>query len=239
MSASLLEMRGVKNDRPAALKAVDLALAAREILCLSGPSGSGKTLLLRAIADLDPGTGELYLRDRRREQLSGPEWRRQVVYVAAESAWWADTPKDHFQCAPSALAQLGLQPTVMLRQVSSLSTGERQRLALLRALALTPPVLLLDEPTAALDLSGREVLLRELDAMAADPESPAMVLVTHHVEEIPPAFTHVLLMRAGVVVAAGPIATTLTDESLSEAFDMSLRILELGDRRFAVAASAH
>ena len=125
--------------------------------------------------------------------------------------------------------------TMINRPFSTLSEGERKRVQIARALMTDPELLLLDEPGAGLDLAGREDLVARLSELAADEESPAMVLVTHHLEEIPPGFTHVLLMREGGIVAAGPIENTLTEENLSETFNMPLSLRAEGGRFSAVA----
>lgn len=131
---------------------IDLTVAGGECVTLAGPSGAGKSLLLRAIADLDPHTGEARLDERRAAALRPAEWRRRVGYLAAESHWWADRVGDHFAAVEVPLwASLGFAPEAADWQVARLSTGERQRLALLRLLANAPEVLLLDEPTASLD----------------------------------------------------------------------------------------
>jgi ABC-type iron transport system FetAB ATPase subunit len=149
---------------------------------ITGPSGSGKSLFLRMIADLDPNEGEVRLNGVARSGLPAPEWRRQVVYVPAESGWWSDHVADHFrkdqrEAADALAARLDLPAGILDGPVSRLSTGERQRLALIRALVAASPVLLLDEPTSALDSLGArriEALLRERLADGA-----AIVLVTH------------------------------------------------------------
>ncbi len=134
------------------LRAVSAAFHGGETVSVTGASGSGKTLLLRAISDLDPVTGEVYLNDRERCEFSGPDWRRQVGYVAAQSAWWRARVGDHFDSSEVPfLEALGLSRRYLERRVDGLSTGERQRLAIVRALARQPSALLLDEPTAALD----------------------------------------------------------------------------------------
>jgi iron complex transport system ATP-binding protein len=116
------------------------------------------------------------------------------------------------------------------RRFGTLSEGERKRVQIARALMTDPELMLLDEPAAGLDLGGREDLVRRLGDLALDPFAPAMVLVTHHVEEIPRGFTHVLLLRSGRVVDRGPLATTLTAESLRETFGLSLELQRVGDR---------
>ncbi|MGO1412903.1 ABC transporter ATP-binding protein [Microbacterium sp. JB110] len=121
------------------------------------------------------------------------------------------------------------------RVFGTLSDGERKRVMIARAIMTDPELLLLDEPSASLDLGSREVLLGLLSTFAKSPLTPAMVMVTHHVEEIPPGFTHVLLLREGRTVAAGPIAETLTRENLTEAFGMQIALAEAGGRYAARA----
>jgi iron complex transport system ATP-binding protein len=116
------------------------------------------------------------------------------------------------------------------RRFGTLSEGERKRVQIARALMTDPELMLLDEPAAGLDLGGREDLVRRLGLIAADEDAPALVLVTHHVEEIPPGFTHVLLLRAGKVVASGPIGSTLTADALAETFGLALELGRTTDR---------
>jgi iron complex transport system ATP-binding protein len=116
-----------------------------------------------------------------------------------------------------------------------LSEGERKRVQIARALMTDPELLLLDEPAAGLDLGGREALVATLGDLAADPRSPATVLVTHHVEEIPTGFTHALLLRAGRVVALGPVEETITEDALTECFGLALVVNQDGGRWTAKA----
>ena len=161
----------------------DLTLAAGECVAITGPSGAGKSLLLRMIADLDPNEGEVWLDGQERRTWSAPAWRRQVVYNAAEAGWWADRVAPHFPgaalTATRALApRLGLDPALLDAAVARLSTGERQRLALLRALAGDPSVLLLDEPTGALDEASTGLVEALLAARLAT--GTTILMVTHN-----------------------------------------------------------
>jgi ABC-type iron transport system FetAB ATPase subunit len=136
------------------LHPVSLEIADGACVTIRGASGSGKSLLLRAIADLDPCDGTVSLDGTERNAMPPHVWRRQVTYVAADSGWWTDRVGDHFEApdiAAGYLLRLGFHGDVMSWPVSRLSTGERQRLALLRAMVQGPRVLLLDEPTSALD----------------------------------------------------------------------------------------
>lgn len=164
----------------------DLAVGAGECVAITGASGSGKSLLLRMIADLDPGTGDVWLDGRERRAFPPPAWRRQVLYNAADSGWWSERIGDHFPSpamdfACAMVRRLGLPPDLLEGQVLRLSTGERQRLALIRALARAPKVLLADEPTGALDQDATalvEAVLRERLAGGM-----SLVLVTHSPEQ--------------------------------------------------------
>jgi UDP-glucose/iron transport system ATP-binding protein len=159
-----------------------LSLGMGMCAAITGPSGSGKSLLLRMIADLDPNEGEVWLNEQARASMPAPAWRRQVTYVAAESGWWADIVMQHFPAGRrgeiAALAAcLGLRAELVDAPVAQLSTGEKQRFALVRALLQGAPVLLLDEPTGPLDeesVTRVETLLRQRMATGT-----SILLVTH------------------------------------------------------------
>lgn len=160
-------MLRVEDLSRSGLEPVSFHLDDGECVAVCGPSGSGKSLMLRAIADLDPSLGRVWLDGVERGSMTGPEWRRLVGYVPAEPGWWGEHTAEHFldwrKVAPWA-ERLGLGGHVEKATVARLSTGERQRLALLRALERQPRVLLLDEPTAALDhatTTAAEALLEE------------------------------------------------------------------------------
>ena len=223
-----------------------------------GPNGAGKTTLLQiASARMHPTSGVagileevlgavdvFELRPRIglasaaiAERIPSGEVVRDVVVTASYGivGRWRES-YDHLDYARAVelLAALGADHLAD-RRYGTLSEGERKRVQIARALMTDPELLLLDEPAAGLDLGGREDLLARLSALAGDTEAPALVLVTHHVEEIPPGFTDVLLLRDGAVVAAGPIETTLTAENLTETFGMPLT-LEQHDQRWSARA---
>jgi putative ABC transport system ATP-binding protein len=160
----------------------ELNLGRGTCAAITGPSGSGKSLFLRLVADLDPSEGEVWLNGRARASMRGPEWRKQAIYVSAESGWWADKVIEHFPASTrseiAALsARLGIRADLLNAPVAQLSTGEKQRLSLVRALLPKPPVLLLDEPTGPLDegsVTQVETLLQERMT-----DGTSIVLVTH------------------------------------------------------------
>jgi ABC-type iron transport system FetAB ATPase subunit len=142
----------IKNLRRLMIGPVSFSVAAGECLCLSGPSGTGKSLLLRAIADLDPHEGEVWLDGIPCEAMAPAQWRGRVGLLPPESSWWLPRASDHFHDGyPLPLEALGLAAKLLGEPIARLSSGERQRLALLRLLVNAPRVLLLDEPTANLD----------------------------------------------------------------------------------------
>jgi ABC-type iron transport system FetAB ATPase subunit len=169
-------------QRPA-IGPVSLDVAAGECVCISGPSGTGKSQLLRAIADLDPHDGEVRLSGHAAAGIAPPEWRRQVGLLPPESSWWLPRVSDHFHGGASLpLAEVGLTEAILEQPVARLSSGEKQRLALLRLLANQPRVLLLDEPTANLDPQNT----RRVEAVIAayrESRGAAVIWISHDREQ--------------------------------------------------------
>jgi iron complex transport system ATP-binding protein len=224
-----------------------------------GRNGAGKTTLLQiAAARMHPtsGTAEVLgsrlgrvdvfeLRPRiglasaaLAERIPAGELVSDVVLTAAYAVTgrWREAYEDLDQGrAADLLAAFGVNHLAG-RRFGTLSEGERKRVQIARSLMTDPELLLLDEPAAGLDLGGREELVGALAELAAYPRSPVLVLVTHHVEEIPPGFTHVMLMKEGRIHMGGPVDDVLTDENLSAAFDLPLEVTRTGDRWSARAA---
>jgi iron complex transport system ATP-binding protein len=223
-----------------------------------GPNGAGKTtLLLLADTLIHPTSGDVTILGERlgrtdvfelrprigfassamARRLPGEETVLNVVLTAAYSVlgrWNEDYEDIDERRALRVLAEWRLEHLAD-RTFGTLSDGEQKRVQIARAVMTDPEMLLLDEPTASLDLGAREELLALLGGYAQAPTTPAMVMVTHHVEEIPVGFTHVLLLSDGGVVAAGPIGETLTAENLTETFGMPITLTE-ADGRYAARA---
>ena len=178
---------------------------------MRGPSGAGKTLLLRAIADLDPNVGLVTLDGRDRSTIAGSEWRRLVGYVPAEPGWWADTVGEHFGEWTAALAflrDLGFPEETKAWPITRLSTGERLRLAVARALMVCPRVLLLDEPTAALDPAS--VAAVELLIKTRIEAGLAVLWVTHDAEQAKRVAHRLLVVEAGRIREEAPEWTAIS-----------------------------
>jgi iron complex transport system ATP-binding protein len=223
-----------------------------------GPNGAGKTTLLQlASARIHPTTGVVgilgevlgtvdvfELRPRiglasaaLAERIPPNERVRDVVVTASYGVvgrWREAYDRLDEGRADDLLTALGADH-LAARRFGTLSEGERKRVQIARALMTDPELMLLDEPAAGLDLGGREDLVRRLGELAADLAAPALVLVTHHVEEVPPNFTDALLIREGRIVAQGPIEITLTAANLEATFDLSLELEVRGDRYAARA----
>jgi iron complex transport system ATP-binding protein len=223
-----------------------------------GPNGAGKTTLLQvAAASLHPTSGTAYVLGERlggvdvfelrpriglassaiAARIPAGEQVRDIVVSAGYAVigrWREAYGRLDVRRATRLLDRFGVG-LLGERTYGTLSQGERQRVLIARALMTDPELLLLDEPAAGMDLGGREDLLRRLTRFAADPNAPASVLVTHHVEELPPGITHVLLLREGRIVAAGPAPTTLTAANLEATFGLALDLERTDGRWFARA----
>ena len=243
----------VLRDRATLLDRIDWDVSEGERWVVLGANGAGKTTLLQlAAANLHPSRGTatilgetlgavdvFELRPRiglssaaLAERLPPSERVRDVVLTASYAmvGRWREVYEDvDAGRADELLGALGVAH-LATRRFGTLSEGERKRVQIARALMTDPELMLLDEPAAGLDLGGREDLVRRLGAIALDEDAPALVLVTHHVEEIPPGFTHVLLLRGGRVVASGPLEDTLTAAALGETFGINLELTRSGQR---------
>ncbi|MEV7692091.1 ABC transporter ATP-binding protein [Microbacterium sp. NPDC089189] len=224
-----------------------------------GANGAGKTTVLQLAASLDhPTSGSVTILGERlgrtdvfelrprigfassamAKRIPGEETVLNVVLTAAFSVlgrWNEQYDRIDERRALRVLGEWKLDHLAD-RTFGTLSDGEQKRVQIARAVMTDPEILLLDEPTASLDLGAREELLELLSGYAQAPSTPAMVMVTHHVEEIPVGFTHVLLLRAGAAVASGPIAETLTADNLSTTFGMPITVTE-ADGRYAARAA--
>jgi iron complex transport system ATP-binding protein len=236
------------------LDGVSLCVDASDRWIVLGANGAGKTTLLRIAALYQhPSRGRVEVLGqvlgrcdvrvlRERIAFSSPaiasalEPRMTAAEVvmtakyAALAPWWHRYDDDDRSRARSLLDRFGCL-ALADHTFPTLSAGERQRVLLARALMRDPELILLDEPTAGLDIGGREQLLADLAGVAAAPAAAPVVLVTHHLEEIPPGFTHALVLRAGETIASGPIAETLTDSVLTTCFGVPLRV-EHSDNRY-------
>jgi len=173
----MLEIKSVRSELFGPLS---LSLRPGQCIAIMGKSGSGKSLFLRAIADLDPNEAEISLNGRARAEMPAFEWRCMIVLVPADSGWWADSVGEHFGNTAGIkemFASLDLPTDILSWQVARLSTGERQRLALIRALALKPVALMLDEPTAALDRQATACVESLIKQQLANGVS--IILITH------------------------------------------------------------
>ncbi len=178
MAEAMLQVENI--SRPPLLAPASLAVGPGECGVVMGASGSGKSLLARAIVDLDPNEGDARWQGRSRNAMPAHEWRALVGYVPAEPGWWAEHVGDHFPFPgdmDDLLAAVGLPADAMLWKVSRASSGERQRLAILRALAHEPRALILDEPTSALDEASRHKVEALLEKLLED--GLALLLITH------------------------------------------------------------
>ena len=196
----------IKELRRLMIGPVSLAVAAGECVCIAGPSGSGKSLLLRAIADLDPHAGDVWLQGVPSGELAPEQWRTRVGLLPPESSWWLPLVRDHFfNGMPVPLDHIGLPASILDQPVARLSSGERQRLALMRLLSNRPQVLLLDEPTANLDPENS----RRIEAVIAEYRSQqqaAVIWVSHDRQQVARVADRCYAVTDGVLQACEPEA---------------------------------
>ncbi len=204
---------------------IDLAIGAGECVCIRGASGSGKSLLLRAIADLDLHQGEARLDTRACAVTPAPQWRRQVALVMAEGQWWAETVGEHFAdgCDPAWLERLGLPAAALDWQVARCSTGERQRLALLRTLMRQPAALLLDEPTGNLDEDSTARVEALLDDYRRAHDA-ALLWVSHDPRQAARVAQRRFVLEEGRLVEEGEIDRAGTDGDEAAGADKAPRV---------------
>ena len=232
-----------------------------ECWVILGPNGAGKTTLLQvASARMFPTAGQVIILGEEMGAVDVADLKRRIGWASSILA--SDIPpqesvsnvvltgayaftgrwRESYDSVDDArvanlLGRWGLT-SLAGRTFGTLSEGERKRVLIARALMADPEVLVLDEPSAGLDLGGREDLLSRLTTLARDPDGPVLILVTHHVEEIPAGFTHALLLSAGRVIAAGPIDDVMDDASISRTYGLAIQLEKLGDRRAALLAPA-
>ena len=249
MSDEVLRMRGlgVRRDKSMLLRDVDWTAHEDERWVVIGPNGAGKTTLLQvAAAQLFPTTGSAEILGERLGDVDVFDLRSRIGFASAAVAdrvpptekvidlvltasyailgrWKEEYESSDVTRAVELLDALGCAHLIR-RRFATLSEGERKRVQIARSMMPNPELLLLDEPAAGLDLGGREDLLRRLSALARNPTAPMMMLVTHHVEEVPDGFTHAILLRRGMVVAAGELAGVFTPRILSRCFGVPLEV---------------
>jgi iron complex transport system ATP-binding protein len=249
VSDEVLKLRGVsvRRDTSLLLRNVDWTAHEDERWIVIGPNGAGKTTVLQVAATLvHPTEGTVEVLGERLGDVDVFELRPRIGLTSASLAervpaaekvidlvltasyailgrWKEEYESSDVTRAVDLLDALGCAHLIR-RRFATLSEGERKRVQIARAMMPDPEMLLLDEPAAGLDLGGREDLLRRLSTLAMNPKAPMMVLVTHHVEEVPDGFTHAMLLRRGAVLVAGPIDEVFTARNLSRCFGLPLEI---------------
>ena len=247
--AAVVSLDGVsvRRGRRTILGPLDWTVRAGERWVVVGPNGSGKTTLAQVASTyLWPSAGTVEILGQRIGRVDARELRRRVGYAgsgleaaidpalsagdvvltarhAALGPWWHTYDVADRERARLLLERLGVG-SLAGQPFGQLSSGERRRVQIARALMPRPELLILDEPAAGLDLGARELLVRDLSDLAADRDVAAMILITHHVEEVPAAFGHALLLAAGLALASGPIAGALTSATLSAAFGLPIEL---------------
>jgi iron complex transport system ATP-binding protein len=261
MSDEVLRLRGVgvRYDKSMLLRDIDWTVRSDESWVVIGPNGAEKTTLLQvAAALLMPTEGTAEILGERLEGADLQDLRTRIGFASAAVADHVPPAEkvidlvltasygilgrnaedyDSFDVtrAVELLDALGCAHLIRRRFVT-LSEGERKRVQIARSLMPDPELLLLDEPAAGLDLGGREDLLRRISRLATDPQAPMVILVTHHVEEVPEGFTHAMLLRKGAVLAAGPVLDVFTERNLSKCFGVPL-LVERRAARWTARAS--
>jgi iron complex transport system ATP-binding protein len=249
-----------RRDTTEILSGISWSVQRGEHWVVLGRNGSGKTTLAQVASLYEhPSSGTVDVLGERLGRTDVRVLRRRIGFVSASFAdrirpalpavdvvmtakfaalepWWHTYTAEDRARAGDLIASMGVVDRAE-HPFGTLSSGERQRVLLARALMTEPSLLLVDEPSAGLDLGGREELVGHFDQMAADPDGPAIVLVTHHVEEIPTRFTHVLALLGGKVLAQGPIADTLNAELLSDCFAVQLEVGRSAGRWWARATT--
>ncbi|MEZ5209746.1 ABC transporter ATP-binding protein [Gordonia sp. (in: high G+C Gram-positive bacteria)] len=235
---------------------VDWQVELDERWVIIGPNGAGKTSLLRMAGAIEqPTSGVAFVLAERLGRTDVRDLTTRIGLVSSAIAgripagevvsdlvisagysvlgrWREDYDEFDRERAADVLESMGAEHLAG-RTFGTLSEGERKRVLIARGLMTDPEVLLLDEPAAGLDLGGREELVDRLSMLALDPDAPAMVLITHHVEEIPPGFTNLMMLSEGQVTAQGPIADTLTAENLTRTFRQNIALTQDDGRYFA------
>jgi iron complex transport system ATP-binding protein len=263
MSAEVLRLRGVGvgRDRSMLLRDVSWTVHDDESWVIVGPNGAGKTTVLQIVAGLIlPTEGVAEVLGERVEDADPADLRSRVGIssaAVAEQVPRGEKVIDLVMTAGYGILGRGSEryesfdmaravelldivgcAHLIRRRFGTLSEGERKRVQIARSLMADPELLLLDEPAAGLDLGGREEVLTRIAALARTPAAPVLVLVTHHVEEVPAGFTHAMLMRRGMVLAAGPVDDVFTQENLSRCFGVPLIVERRAARWLAHAAPA-
>lgn len=260
---AVIELKNVSVIRPGKtlLDRINWTVKVGERWAILGPNGAGKTTLLQvAGATMHPSSGRVKILGERLGRVDVFDLRTRIGHTstavaagipATESVrdavvsaayavlgrWHEQYDLEDFARADQIMGELGIK-ALSSRTFGTLSEGECKRVLIARALMTDPELLLLDEPSGGLDLGAREDLMLSLEVLADSPQAPVLVMVSHHVEEIPLGFTHVMMLRDGQVVAAGPIASTLTGINLGAAFSMRLELSEY-DGRYSARRSAY
>lgn len=244
----------LRRDGVTILDDVSLRIERDQRWVIVGANGCGKTSLMRVMAMYDhPSRGTVEVLGERLGRTDVRDLRRRIGYMSAAlgdqlrpdlighdivrtarhgalEPWWHRYDAADDRRADECLAELDVLH-LRSRRFATMSSGERQRVLLARTLMNDPAVILLDEPSARLDLGGREQLVATLSDLATNPAAPPIAMVTHHVDEIPNGITHAAIMKGGQIMARGPLDEALTSESLSACFDLALRLERRHDGR--------